>query len=82
MILTDIYIPSIDEVFDFELDEQAQVKQIIKEIIEMIAKRTKSALNGHEDNYFLYDMTKGTALREDATLSVCGVVNGDRLMLI
>ena len=82
MILTDIYIPSVDEVFDFELDEHAQIQQIIKEIIEMIAKRTKSVSIGHEEDFLLYNMSKKTALREDTTLSLCGVVNGDRLMLI
>ncbi len=82
MILTDIYIPSIDEVFDFELDEQVQVKQVVRELVEMIAKRTKSTSIGSESDFWLYDMTRKTALREDAVLSACGVANGDRLMLI
>lgn len=82
MILVDIYIPSIDEVFDFELDEQARVQQLTKEIIEMISQKTKSKFLGDSEEFILYNMTKKYPLRNEVSLLAGGVANGDRLMLI
>ena len=43
MILTDIYIPAIDGNYDFMLDENAQLTQLIAEISEMISKKVNEA---------------------------------------
>ena len=44
MILVDVYIPAIDEVLDFELDEHAKVQELMREMTEMLVRRTKSKM--------------------------------------
>ena len=43
MILADIYIPAVDANYDFMLDENAQLTQLIAEISEMISKKVNEA---------------------------------------
>ena len=82
MILIDVYIPAVDEVFDFELDEHAKIQQILREIIEMISKKTKSKSVGRIEDFFLYDMKSCKALRSDMTLCSYNIQDGSNLMLV
>ena len=41
MILVDIYVPSMDETYDFQLDENAEIEKIILEVVGIISKKTK-----------------------------------------
>lgn len=82
MILVDIYIPAIDEVYDFELDEKSKIQYIMSEIIEMIAKQTKSSNPGRVEEFMLYDMSRAIAFRRDETLEAYGIQTGAKLMLV
>ena len=39
MILTDVYIPAVNENYDFMLDENVPALQVMEEISEMISKK-------------------------------------------
>ena len=39
MIMADVYVPSIGRQYDFSLDEQAQISQLIPEIAEVICQK-------------------------------------------
>ena len=82
MILVDVYIPAIDEVLDFELDEYAKVQELMREMTEMLVRRTKSKNVDPVENFLLYDKETGTALPDDASLHSYGIRSGDRLMLV
>ena len=82
MILVDIYIPAVDRVFDFELDEKAKIQYIMSEIIEMIAKETKSSNLGKVEDFLLYDMSRAIVFRRDETLEAYGIQTGSKLMLV
>ena len=47
MILVDIYIPSLDETFDFRIDETAKITNVVQEISEMMCKKYKTKINSH-----------------------------------
>ena len=82
MILVDIYIPAVDETYDFMLDENTEIEQIIFEISEMISKKMKS---GHVENineFLLYRISTKQMLERKKTLYTSGVRDGDRLMLV
>jgi hypothetical protein len=82
MILVDIYIPSLDDSFDFMLDEDTSVDKIILEISEMISKKV-NGVNAEEINeLFLYNVETKQRLENGKTLCACGVKDGCRLMLV
>ena len=41
MILVDVYVPAMDKVYHFRLDETASVAQIMKEMEEIFMKKVK-----------------------------------------
>lgn len=84
MITVDIYIPVINETYDFQLDENAGIQYIIDEIVEILAKKT-GASNANRDErypYFLCRTDKKQVLDIRKTLSECEIRNGSRLMLV
>lgn len=82
MILVDIYIPAIDETYNFELDENVRIEHVIKEVVEMITKKTKSMVASSAGEFLLYDMADAKALQKEYSLCLLGIKNGARLMLV
>lgn len=82
MILVDVYIPSVDETYDFFLDENTEVEKIVVEIYEMLVKKMQSAPKSNINEFMLYHMTAGKALDKNRTLAFSGVTDGSRLMLV
>ena len=82
MILVDIYIPSLDETFDFRVDETARVINIVQEISEMMCKKYKTELNKKSENFFLCSAEQGIVLNGESTLEENGIVNGSRLYMV
>ena len=73
MILVDIYIPAVDETYDFMLDENTEIEKVILEIFEMISKKMQSGKKEELDD---------RALEKHRTLYASGVRDGSRLMLV
>ena len=82
MILVDVYIPSVDEIYDFMLDEHTEVEKIILEICEMIGKKVQNSELKDMAGFMLYHMTMEKALERGRTLAMSGVKDGSRLMLV
>ena len=80
MIMVDIYMPAIDESFDFSVDENADLDAVILEVSEIIARKTKSELAG--DGFVLYYVDRKSPLSQEKTLYESGVRDGDRLILV
>lgn len=84
MIMVDIYMPAIDESFDFMIDENADLDVVVLEVSEMIARKTGSELKPESDGdgFVLYYMDRRVPLMSDKTLYESGVRDGDRLILV
>ncbi len=82
MILTDIYIPSLDQSFDFQVDETVPVNNLIVEIAEMIGNEVKSGKRYAPEEFLLCSMDQGVIFKRTDTLASCGIKNGSRLMLV
>lgn len=82
MILVDIYIPSMDKTYDFQVDEGAAVDNLIMEIAEMIGTITKSGKNIHAEKLMLCSMDQKTLLQRNSSLRTYGIKNGSKLMLV
>lgn len=82
MVLVDVYIPSVDQTYDFMLDENAEVDKIIQEIVEMIAKKLQKGVCQENDNFMLYHMPTRKVLDRGMSLASSGIRNGSKLMLV
>ncbi len=82
MILTDIYILAIDGNYDFMLDENAQLTQLIAEISEMISKKVNEAKLEQIGEFVLYSMDTGSMLDLRISLYENGIRDGSRLLLV
>jgi len=76
MILVDIQSPVMDQVYEFELDEE-----ILKEIVLLIGQKEKVSLK-EEEGMQLYALRRESLLDKERTLKEQGVEAGDRLFLI
>jgi len=82
MVLIDIYVPSFDKSYDFQLNENVKVDVIIDEIIEMIGQKERIKLHGFSESLLLCDKLNRKVLNREKTLLDSGVINGDTLILI
>lgn len=82
MVLVDVYIPAVDETYDFMLDENTEIEKIIMEIYEMIAKKMQSSKKEHIEEFLLYNMDVKQVLEKHKTLYTSNVKDGLRLMLV
>lgn len=82
MILVDIYIPSLDHTYDFQVDENTPVENLIVEIVEMIGNQTRVSQKPLAESFLLFSMDREQILQRKASLKSHGVKNGSRLMLV
>jgi len=80
MIMVDIYIPEIGQVYDFEMDEEKTVGTVQKEIMELIAEKEKMSLP-KDASMTLYALQNAEILCNHRTLKEQGIQSGDKLIL-
>lgn len=82
MILVDVFVPSVDKEYDFQLSETASISMVIEEISEMIGQKERTEIVGDVNRLQLCDQEKQCILDRKKTLEESGVVTGSRLILI
>ena len=82
MIIVDISVEAFDKTYDFKLDDNVSVSKIIEDICEMLARKEKCAPAQKSGDLILCEASSGRILPQGMTLAECGIVSGDRLMLI
>lgn len=82
MILVDVYMPSIDDSYDFMLDENVSVEQVIVEISEMIAKKVTGKARTNKGDFLMCSMEQNQMLDRKRTLYENGIRDGCRLMMV
>ncbi len=82
MIVVDVAVPSVEQVYDFALDENTQIALVIEEIAEMITQKEHCALCGNRDELLLCTYGEKAVLDRHATLKEFGIVSGSRLLLV
>lgn len=81
MILVDIEVPAIEKVFNFELDEDAVLGEMMASILSLIAEQ--EGLKGMEsEKMLLYSCRHEKILNAAGSLKEQGIWTGQRLMLI
>ena len=82
MILVDVYVPSVNKQFDFKLDENVYIANIIEEIGGMMVAIANDLDKQKINDLLLCDYATNRILPLDATLKQCQIMNGSRLVLV
>lgn len=82
VILTDIYVPSVNRTYDFRLDENAQIGSVINEISELIEQKEHCFVVGNRDDLILCMKGSRQILPADMTLEECGIRTGSSMILV
>lgn len=82
MILVDVYIPSLNKQYDFKLDENAYIANIVEEIGGMMVTIANDTDRQKIKELILCDYTTNRILPMDSTLKHCQITNGSRLVLV
>ena len=81
MILVDIQVPVLDEVYDFARVVEVKIKVALGEITALIAAKERISIKDG-DNLQLYALREDMLLDREASLRQQAVRDGDRLVLI
>lgn len=82
MIVVDIYVPSINETYDFRLDEHTPIGALKDEIVEVLQKKTVGHTGQDGTPFMLCSYQKQEILSPVKTLYEYGIVNGSRLFIV
>ncbi len=81
MILVDIQALQLGTVYDFELEEEKRVEEILSDVIALIGKKEKKKAQENAE-FYLYATNKERILNKELTLKEQGIIDGERLVLI
>lgn len=81
MILVDVQSPVLDRIYDFELEEETAIEEILEEMLSVIVRKERTALRDG-GKMQLYALRQGSLLDKKGTLKGQGVEAGDRLILL
>lgn len=82
MIMATVYVPAMDREYDFGLNPNVRIWEIIEEISEMIAEKEHSKIVGDRKELILCDRRDGRILDGNKTLSDCRIQTGSSLLLV
>lgn len=81
MILVDVQSPVLGEIYDFELEEEVEIEELLKEMLSLIVRKEGIALRDGSGMQ-LYALRQESLLDKKGTLKGQGVEAGDRLILL
>ena len=82
MILVDIYVPSVEQTYDFNIDENAPVASVIEEVAAMVSQKEQCILRGDANALVLCSPLLQMMLPMDKTMAQCGIDTGHPLILV
>lgn len=82
MILVDIYVPAVGNIYDFQLDEEEKIGAIIEEVGELIGQKEHCQIVGDMGELMLCSREDKQILSKNMTLAASGIKNGNSLILL
>ncbi len=82
MIMVDVYVASLDESFDFRVDDTVKIIDVVREISEMLCSKYKTELNKKIEDFMLCSYVDKKMLDINTTLWENSIRNGSRLLLV
>lgn len=81
MILVEIYVACLDKTYDFRLDTEAVIGDVIDEIITVVSQKEDIQLDIDKENITLSIVSKETVVNKRLTLADYNVEQGMKLIL-
>lgn len=81
MIIIEVYAPSVDASYDFQVDENIKASDAVIDLCDLIARKNGSCRET-ELNVSLYDTADQRELDPENTLKDSGIVSGMKLLLV
>lgn len=81
MILVDVEVPIMGKQYDFQIEDTAQLSEVLEEISEMICQKEQCLLIGTKEHLLLWDAEKHRQLDLSKTCQENQLLTGSRLML-
>lgn len=82
VLLLDIYVPVLNDSYDFSIDEKIVVATVVKELCEIICQYERRTEVLDSGTMVLSCPQLNLVLPRDRSLAACGIQNGYRLMLL
>lgn len=82
MIIVDVNVFILDKLYDFELNEEVKVREVIEEIVHMVEQKEKTAFTGDIRDMVLVDNFRKDILNPEYTLAQQGIDSGWNLSLV
>ncbi|MBQ8596385.1 MAG: hypothetical protein IJ409_01215 [Lachnospiraceae bacterium] len=83
MVMVDVEVPALDRIYDFELDEEVDVRELTDTMVLLIVQNEKPGFEAKgQEELHLYALRQGKVLNSRMTLKQQGVQSGDGLVLI
>lgn len=80
MIMVEVQVLQQCERYDFELEEEKTVEEVLKDMIMLICK--KEQITAEKEEYFLYDIDNERILLSERTFQEQQVRDGAELVLL
>ena len=80
MISVDLYVPMLNETYDFEWNGEMLAGEIVRQSLELIARKEKVSFE--EKSYYLYALELGCVMNPEQNLICQGVLAGEPFVLI
>lgn len=82
MILVDIWVLLLDHTYDFTLNEQVRVGDLLEEIMDQVSRKEQLQWQGKPEELLLYAVKKEQILENGLSLQGQGIGSGEQLLLI
>lgn len=82
MINVDVYVPAMDQTYNFNLDEESNITFLIDEIVELICKKEHSLLDGMKQQLLMGSVDRKINFSPQCCLRNYSIKNGDTLILV
>jgi uncharacterized ubiquitin-like protein YukD len=82
MIYAEVEIPSLRRSYDFKLDENTKIDDLIDEMCVIVCQKEKGEVLVRKNDMILALVTKGIIMNNIYTLSDYNAFDGTKLMLI
>lgn len=82
MILVDIDVPIMGNCYDFQVEENVEIAQLIEELGEIICMKEQCRINGDPKELTLWDKRGRCVLEKNCTLADYGIHTGCSLILL
>ena len=82
MILVDVEVPVLNQVYDFQADEYMPVGLLLQEISGLISQKEQVQIVGNAEEWMLWDRERQCQLSPERSLHENGLRTGGKLLLL